>query len=223
MDFFGKITHMNNLAQLFMYKRRYFCVFFVRLALKNTTPTHTTGDRPGLTELARCQDSSEHGSDRVGELQFWMALVEVTPDMGPMRFINRTHMEGPLGSVFNQDGDDLAGGVAGYRASGNILEQVSAASLLSRPIATYTLLSCHSTRCCQRCWACPRPRRHIIRLAIARCTTGTARTAASTTPRTATASRTCGRTRQPTPATMTVGRGTKAASGCARKTSANSR
>eukprot|EP01052_Picozoa_sp_SAG31_P079757 SAG31_NODE_39454_length_288_cov_0.777778_2_plen_26_part_01 len=26
-----------------------------------------------------------------------------------MRFINRTHREGPLGSVFNQDDDDLGG------------------------------------------------------------------------------------------------------------------
>ena len=38
-----------------------------------------------------------------------------------MRFINRSHRE-MLGSVFNQDQDDL-GGVAGYRASGNILDQ----------------------------------------------------------------------------------------------------
>jgi hypothetical protein len=30
-------------------------------------------------------DSAEHGADRVGELQFWLALSEVTPDMGPMR------------------------------------------------------------------------------------------------------------------------------------------
>ena len=43
--------------------------------------------------------------------------------MGPMRFINRSHREGPLGSVFNQDGDTLAGGVSGYRASGNLLDQ----------------------------------------------------------------------------------------------------
>jgi ectoine hydroxylase-related dioxygenase (phytanoyl-CoA dioxygenase family) len=66
-------------------------------------------------------DSAEHGSDRAGELQFWLALAEVTPEMGPMRFINRSHRE-ILGSVFNQDGDDLAG-LSGYRASGNILDQ----------------------------------------------------------------------------------------------------
>ena len=43
-----------------------------------------------------------------------------------MRFINRSHREGPLGSVLgaaSQDGDDLAGGVAGYRAAGRLLEQ----------------------------------------------------------------------------------------------------
>ena len=40
-----------------------------------------------------------------------------------MRFINKSHREGPLGSVFNQDSDDLAGGVRGYRASGNLLDQ----------------------------------------------------------------------------------------------------
>lgn len=73
-------------------------------------------------------DSAEHGADRVGELQFWLALGEVTVEMGPMRYINRSHRE-ILGSVFNaqhqshgQGGDDL-GGAAGYRASGNILDQ----------------------------------------------------------------------------------------------------
>lgn len=52
------------------------------------------------------QDSAEHGSDRVGELQFWLALAEVTPEMGAMRFLSRTHRAGPLGSVFN-GGPDL--------------------------------------------------------------------------------------------------------------------
>lgn len=37
--------------------------------------------------------------------------------------MNRSHREGPLGSVFNQDPDSLAGGGAGYRAAGNLLEQ----------------------------------------------------------------------------------------------------
>ena len=42
--------------------------------------------------------------------------------MGPMRFINRTHREGPLGSVFNSDDDDL-GGVRGHFGDGNLLDQ----------------------------------------------------------------------------------------------------
>lgn len=46
------------------------------------------------------QDSAEHGTDRAGELQFWLALAEVTPEMGAMRFVNGSHHEGPLGSVF---------------------------------------------------------------------------------------------------------------------------
>lgn len=70
-----------------------------------------------------CVSVRPTGTDRGGELQFWLALEEVTPDMGPMRFINKSHREGPLGSVFNGDGDDLAGGVAGYRAKGNLLDQ----------------------------------------------------------------------------------------------------
>ena len=39
-----------------------------------------------------------------------------------MRFINYTHREGPLGSVFNGDDDDL-GGVSGHFGKGNILDQ----------------------------------------------------------------------------------------------------
>jgi hypothetical protein len=34
-----------------------------------------------------------------------------------MRFVNRSHREGPLGTCFNQDGD------GGFRGSGNLLEQ----------------------------------------------------------------------------------------------------
>ena len=62
---------------------------------------------PGAAGSVYHQDSSEHGSDRVGELQFWLALAEVTPEMGAMRFVSRSHREGPLGSVFNDDRGDL--------------------------------------------------------------------------------------------------------------------
>ena len=62
---------------------------------------------PGANGSTYHQDASEHGSDRVGELQFWLALAEVTADMGAMRFVDRSHREGPLGSVFNDDKGDL--------------------------------------------------------------------------------------------------------------------
>ena len=56
---------------------------------------------PGDKGTSYHQDASEHGSDRGGELQFWLALAEVTPDMGAMRFVDKSHLEGPLGSTFN--------------------------------------------------------------------------------------------------------------------------
>lgn len=62
---------------------------------------------PGASGATYHQDASEHGSDRVGELQFWLALDEVTEDMSAMRFVNRSHREGPLGSVFNDNKGDL--------------------------------------------------------------------------------------------------------------------
>ena len=44
---------------------------------------------PGAAVATYHQDSSEHGSDRVGELQFWLSLEAVTPEMGAMRFVSR--------------------------------------------------------------------------------------------------------------------------------------
>jgi hypothetical protein len=55
------------------------------------------------------QDAPEHGSDRVGETRFWIGVDEVTADMGPMRFIDRSHQEGPLAAVlFEEDGRVIA-------------------------------------------------------------------------------------------------------------------
>ena len=62
---------------------------------------------PGGAPTAYHQDSVEHGSDRVGEMQFWLALVEISPEMGSMRFLTGIHREGPLGSGFQQDAGDL--------------------------------------------------------------------------------------------------------------------
>jgi hypothetical protein len=62
---------------------------------------------PGGAPTKYHQDSAEHGSDRVGEMQFWLALVEITPEMGAMRFLSGIQREGPLGSCFNKDAGDV--------------------------------------------------------------------------------------------------------------------
>jgi hypothetical protein len=59
---------------------------------------------PGEGPIPFHQDSVEHGSDRVGEMQWWLALDAVTPDMGAMRLLSGVHREGPLGTVLDQHG-----------------------------------------------------------------------------------------------------------------------
>jgi hypothetical protein len=60
--------------------------------------------QPGGAGTPYHQDSAEHGSDRIGEMQWWLALVEITPAMGSMRFLPGVQREGPIGSCFNEDG-----------------------------------------------------------------------------------------------------------------------
>jgi hypothetical protein len=52
---------------------------------------------PGCGSSDYHQDSVTQGADRVGRLNFWVALDEVTPEMGAMRFLDGSHREGPLG------------------------------------------------------------------------------------------------------------------------------
>jgi ectoine hydroxylase-related dioxygenase (phytanoyl-CoA dioxygenase family) len=61
---------------------------------------------PEKTRIPYHQDTTEHGSDRAGEVQIWTALAEATPEMGTMRFLSGVHREGPLGSGL-AEGDDL--------------------------------------------------------------------------------------------------------------------
>jgi hypothetical protein len=58
----------------------------------------------GTVGIPYHQDSAEHGSDRVGEMTVWMALAEVMPEMGAMRFVDRSHREGPLGNILARGG-----------------------------------------------------------------------------------------------------------------------
>jgi hypothetical protein len=51
------------------------------------------------------QDFFAHSPDRGGEMMFWLALDEVTPEMGSMSFLSGSHREGPLGA--DADGREL--------------------------------------------------------------------------------------------------------------------
>jgi ectoine hydroxylase-related dioxygenase (phytanoyl-CoA dioxygenase family) len=43
------------------------------------------------------QDYSYKPADRWGEVAIWIALVDVSPDMGPLYYLKGSHKEGPLG------------------------------------------------------------------------------------------------------------------------------
>jgi hypothetical protein len=73
---------------------------------------------PGSAPSPWHQDSGSQGADRVGEFNMWVALVEVTPEMGAMRFLTGSHVEGPLGDnspVFGEDGKRDPAKVAALR------------------------------------------------------------------------------------------------------------
>jgi hypothetical protein len=55
------------------------------------------GADEGTSPTPYHQDSASGGPDRVGGLNVWIALNEVTPDHGGMRFLTGSHREGPLG------------------------------------------------------------------------------------------------------------------------------
>lgn len=45
------------------------------------------------------QDYISMPMDRIGGIQFWMALSEITPDMGTIQYLTGSHREYPLGAV----------------------------------------------------------------------------------------------------------------------------
>jgi hypothetical protein len=49
------------------------------------------------------QDYSYQPFDRKGTLTLWIALVDLTPEMGPLRYLKGSHLEGPLGLMERRD------------------------------------------------------------------------------------------------------------------------
>jgi hypothetical protein len=63
------------------------------------------GGDAGADPTSYHQDMAVHTwQDRVGALMFWIALAEVTPEHGAMRFVTGSHKEGSLGMT--QGGPD---------------------------------------------------------------------------------------------------------------------
>jgi hypothetical protein len=57
------------------------------------------------TPTAYHQDYPPHPLDRSEMLSFWIALGEITPEMGSMRFYDGSHRLGALGRCFREAGD----------------------------------------------------------------------------------------------------------------------
>jgi ectoine hydroxylase-related dioxygenase (phytanoyl-CoA dioxygenase family) len=54
------------------------------------------------------QDFPYHAMDRHGIFNYWIALVDIPPEMGTMRFLTGSHRAGPMGRVIHRtDGVDL--------------------------------------------------------------------------------------------------------------------
>lgn len=75
------------------------------LAVKIPAGSETTSK--GIGKTAWHQDFPSVPFDRVGMLTFWIALDEVTPEMGAMRFYSGSQRLGSLGRVRWFDGQEL--------------------------------------------------------------------------------------------------------------------
>jgi hypothetical protein len=64
---------------------------------------HVTGSRATKWH----QDFPDFAFDRTGFVGFWLALDEIPPERGTLRFLSGAHREGPLGRDFGIDQPDL--------------------------------------------------------------------------------------------------------------------
>ena len=60
---------------------------------------------PGCPHIVFHQDHSHFPFDRRGCLSLWIALVDMTEDMGSLRYLEGSHLEGPLGFQSDSVGD----------------------------------------------------------------------------------------------------------------------
>ncbi len=79
----------------------------VRLWADTVACKNPAGSQFGAAATRWHQDLPHYPQDRVGHIAIWLALDEVTPERGAMRFLTGSQREGPLGKVFGNDEPDL--------------------------------------------------------------------------------------------------------------------
>jgi ectoine hydroxylase-related dioxygenase (phytanoyl-CoA dioxygenase family) len=65
------------------------------------------GSEEGAEATKWHQDLPHYPHDRVGHVAIWLAIDEVVPEQGALRFLSKSKEEGPLGKVFGGDERDL--------------------------------------------------------------------------------------------------------------------
>lgn len=63
-------------------------------------------EEAGSSETEWHQDWPNQSHDRVGGMSFWIALNDIPPERGSLRFLSGSHVEGPLGRTL-RGGEDL--------------------------------------------------------------------------------------------------------------------
>lgn len=91
------IDHVGRGAKALMARRapvgiRYFTDYFAVKLPSGSSPGHG-GD--GASDWH--QDFAASASDRSGGMVFWMALTDMPPELGTMRFLNGSHRQGVMG------------------------------------------------------------------------------------------------------------------------------
>jgi hypothetical protein len=78
-----------------------------RLLQSNFVAKFGVGDRDENDITAYHQDFPGHAIDRSEMLTIWIALTDIAPDMGALRFVDGSHRYGALGRSFVNGYDDL--------------------------------------------------------------------------------------------------------------------
>jgi ectoine hydroxylase-related dioxygenase (phytanoyl-CoA dioxygenase family) len=73
---------------------------WVRMWVDTIACKQPIGSEIGAGPTPWHQDLPHYPHDRAGHVAMWLALDEVTPERGAMRFLSGSHREGPLGRVF---------------------------------------------------------------------------------------------------------------------------